>query len=266
MELKDILVHVDNRPTCEGRLKVASNLAKRHGARLTGLYVEPHLHFWNREREPQGPSETARARFEEWAAAAGVEREFIQIDTASTGLGAIEALNLYACYRDLLVVSQTDPDASDRSIPSDLPDRTVLGCGRPVLIVPYAGDFETLGKRILLAWRGGPESARATHDAMPLLKTARRIEALSVQGGDELPCVPGGVLAHLERHGVQALEGKISPGELSVGDVLLNHAADTGSDLLVMGAYSQLRRGYPSLGEVGRHLLKYMTLPVLMSH
>jgi hypothetical protein len=41
-------------------------------------------------------------------------------------------------------------------------------CGRPVVVVPYAGAFETLGKRILIAWDGTREATRARHDALPL--------------------------------------------------------------------------------------------------
>jgi nucleotide-binding universal stress UspA family protein len=33
-----------------------------------------------------------------------------------------------------------------------------------------------------------------------------------------------------------------------------------------MGAFAQTRLGTPALGDVARHILKYMTVPVLMSH
>ena len=47
---------------------------------------------------------------------------------------------------------------------------------------------------------------------------------------------------------------------------MLNRCADQGVDLLVMGAFSQIRRGNQTLGEVGRYMLESMTIPVLMSH
>ena len=49
-------------------------------------------------------------------------------------------------------------------------------------------------------------------------------------------------------------------------DQLLNRCADEGIDLMVLGAFSQFRRGNQILGDVGRYLLKSMTVPVLMSH
>src|SRR6266404_2384243 len=39
---------------------------------------------------------------------------------------------------------------------------------QPGLFVPYAGFFETLGKRILSAWDGTREANRALHGALPL--------------------------------------------------------------------------------------------------
>lgn len=268
MDLKDILVHIDNRPTCPTRLEAAIFLARRHKARLTGLYVETHSFFSARSRNGEEQRAEARELFLTETAKAGVDAEWVCIDSAATGLGVSEAVNLHAYYRDLVVLSQTDPDDRDRSIPSDLPTRAVLGSGRPVLLIPYAGRYQSLGERVLLAWRGGPESARAISEALPLLHQAKTVKVLSVQSSsDDGPHFVGGdICTHLGLHGVEASCEAAATVGLSVGDLLLNRAAEEGIDLLVMGAFSQLRRGVPSLGEVGRHLLQYMTVPVLMSH
>ncbi len=39
MALKDILVHIDNSPSCPARLDVAIDLARENDAHLAGLYV-----------------------------------------------------------------------------------------------------------------------------------------------------------------------------------------------------------------------------------
>jgi nucleotide-binding universal stress UspA family protein len=54
--------------------------------------------------------------------------------------------------------------------------------------------------------------------------------------------------------------------DLAVGDELLNMASDLGSDLLVMGAYGRSRLREAVLGGATQHLLRHMTIPVLMSH
>lgn len=269
MNFKDILVHIDNRTTCPGRLDVAISLARQQGARLTGVYVVTHPYFGRRDKEGEDLEQQAKSSFEQALATSGVEGEWISVDSVQTGLDVVQAVNLYAHYRDLVVVSQTDRDSTDRSIPADLPERAVLGSGRPVLIVPYAGTFPVMGKRIMMAWRGGPESSRALHDAMPLLRKAECVSITSVQGpgGDEAYELHNADIAeHLQRYNIGATNRKLISGGLSVGDMLLNRCADEGFDLLVMGAFSQSRRGSQTLGEVGRYLLSCMTIPVLMSH
>ncbi len=269
MNLKDILVHIDTRPTCESRVNTAISLAKQQQAQLTGIYIIPHPHFVAHQHNRQELADQAEQHFKQVADAAGVSCDWICIDSQKSKLNITTALNLHAHYRDLLVISQTDEEAPDRSIPSDLPEKAVLGSGRPVLIVPYVGDFNHEFKRILMAWRGGPESARALHDAMPILRTARKVKVITVQGreGDEAyQSHSADICTHMARYQLPLACEKQFSGSLGVGDMLLNNCTDFGADLLVMGATSQTRRGYQTVGETGRHLLKYMTVPVLMSH
>lgn len=269
MNLKDILVHIDNRPTCKSRLQVAIQLARRQDSRLTGLYVIPAPYFASHHIDPLEKAAAAKKQFEQAVTAAGLEMEWICIDSKATGLDLPNALNLHGHYRDLLVVSQTDYEITDRTIPPELPEKAVLGSGRPVLVVPYAGDFDKFGKRVMLAWRGGPESSRALHDSMPLLRKADLVQVLTIQGqhGDEAyELHDADICDHLARYQLPLACEKHVTGNLSVGDMLLNRCADAGIDLLVVGAFAQSRRGHQTLGEVGRYLLKYMTVPVLMSH
>jgi len=269
MNLKDILVHVDNRPTCDSRLKVAIGLASQQQSQLTGIYVIPHPYFVAHQHNSQELADAAEQHFKQAAEVAGLSSSWICIDSLKSELNVPNALNLHAHYYDLLIVSQTDEEAPDLAIPNNLPEKAVLGSGRPVLIVPYAGKFNHNYKRVLMAWRGGPESSRALHDAMPILRQADQIKVISVQGrdGDEAyQSHEANICQHMARYQLPLSCEKRLSGELRVGDMLLNRCAEFGADLLVMGATSQSRRGYQTLGETGRHLLKYMTAPVLMSH
>jgi nucleotide-binding universal stress UspA family protein len=269
MNFKDILVHIDNRSTCVSRLDMAVRLAKQQKARLTGIYLMAHPYPSSGKQAPAQLAEEARRDFERAAQAAGLESGWRCVDCVASGLEPSPALNLYAHYHDLLVVSQADPDEQDRSLTPRLTEKAVLGSGRPVLIVPYAGEFKILGKRVMLAWRGGPESSRALHDSLPLLRGAESIRVLSVlgRGGDEAYTAhDADICEHLRHYQLPVSCEKLNAGELSVGDMLLNRCADEGIDLLIMGAFSQTRRGHQTLGEVGSQLLQTMTVPVLMSH
>ncbi|MEA3362978.1 MAG: universal stress protein [Thermodesulfobacteriota bacterium] len=269
MNLKDILVHIDNRSTCGSRLEAAIQLAKQQQAQLTGIYVIPHPHFVAHSTDTKNQAVQAEQDFRNKADAAGLNSDWICIDSQKSGLNISEILNIHAHYRDLLVVSQTDEESPDRAIPDNLPEKAVLGSGRPVLIIPYAGEFDHDYKQILLAWRGGPESARALHDAMPILRTAKGIKVITIQGreGDEeYQSHEADICDHMSRYQLQLTCEKRISGDLKVGDMLLNRCADTGTNLLVMGATSQSRRGYQTLGKTGSYMLKTMTVPVLMSH
>ncbi|WP_321368965.1 universal stress protein [uncultured Desulfuromusa sp.] len=269
MNLKDILVHIDHRPTCVSRLEVAVELAKQQQAQLTGIYIIPHPHFAVNQPSRQELADKAEQLFNEAVDAAGLTSDWICVDSQKSELNVPTALNIHAHYRDLLVISQTDEEAPDRATPNDLPEKAILGSGRPVLIVPYVGDFKHEFKRILMAWRGGPESSRALHDSMPVLRTGRKVKVITVQGrdGDESYLShKADICTHMARYQLPLSCEKQLSGSLSVGDMLLNGCTDFGADLLVMGATSQSRRGYQTLGDTGRHILKYMTVPVLMSH
>jgi len=74
------------------------------------------------------------------------------------------------------------------------------------------------------------------------------------------------ILRHLARHGVPVSAAHEIAGDLDVASILLNRAADSGADLLVMGAYGHSRLRELVLGGATRSILRQMTLPVLMAH
>jgi hypothetical protein len=61
--------------------------------------------------------------------------------------------SVHARYADLTVLGQVDPD--DPTGASDLPERVILGSGRPVIVVPYAGTFKTVGRRVMVGTTRG---------------------------------------------------------------------------------------------------------------
>jgi nucleotide-binding universal stress UspA family protein len=150
------------------------------------------------------------------------------------------------------------------------PEEIAIAGGRPVLIVPYAGNFTTVGEHVLIAWDETREATRALNDALPLLAQAKTVTVMTVFAQQsEFERTHAGlqrVVHHLERHGIPARAEESIRGDLAISDVLLSRAADLGADMIVAGAYhhSQLREAL--LGGVSRELLQHMTVPVLMSH
>jgi nucleotide-binding universal stress UspA family protein len=278
MPYKDILVHIDASRNCSVRLAAAVKLAQRHQAHLTGLFVGTLPHVPEYVAAQLGPQiqeiqtryledEAAKAKkaFESATNLPGLSSEW----RAVTG-DVVSQLALHGRYVDLVVLGQRDPDAEDASSQEDVVDDLVFELGRPILVVPYVGKYPHLGERVMVAWNASRESTRAVSDALPLLAEAKKVLVLAInpQGGNNgHGAIPGADIAqHMARHGVTAEAQHVVSEDINVGDMLLSRAADEEVDLIVMGCYGRSRLSEMILGGASRHILRHMTVPVLLSH
>lgn len=279
MALKDLLVVVDDSPAAEARIDAAAQLAVRNDAHLTGLYVVGHvaLPAYVETELPQSVraaqrdleqehARTLHARFDDHMRRHGLtdRSEWRALRGDPTEVTAV-----HGRYADLVVVGQVDPHR-DRDVPVALPQDLLFECGRPILVVPYAGTFTTIGERIVVGWNASREAARAVGDAMPLLSRANRVIVMAVNprhGASGLGDEPGADIArHLSRHGCRVEAAHITTEQVDPGDTMLNTIAEESADLVVMGAYGRSRLRELVLGGMTRYMLQHMTVPVLMSH
>jgi len=281
MSYKDLLVVLDSDAASRGRIALAAALAERFASHLVGLYPLPipepprHLGYYNpalldpffRElrEKAQEVSDKEREAFEHAASLHGLSAEWRVVAEGPQSDPA-----LHARYVDLTILGQLDPDRGDADVLRPRPEQVTLASGRPILVVPYAGHFETVGHHVLIGWNATREATRAVNDAMPLLAAADVVTVLTIdarEGPDAHGEIPGADISlHLARHGVKAeVERTVSAG-IPAGDVLLSRAADLGADLLVIGAYGHSRVRELLLGGATRSILQSMTVPVLMSH
>lgn len=281
MSFKDILVIVDNTKACGARLDVAIALAQEHGAHLTGLFVRTVPHVPQFVMSQLGP-EVAEVQKRYAREAAEAAHKAFDAKTAAAGIGVewrevsgplVDQCLLHAKYADLVVAGQRDgDDDSSQEGQDELLDHLVLEAGRPVLLVPYAGTFKVVGQRVMVAWNATREAARALNDALPLLKKAKEVHVVAVNprggnGRDGHGDVPSADIAlHLARHGVKAEAEAIEAKNMGAGEALLSRAMDESVDMIVMGAYGRSRLRELVLGGATRHMLRHMTVPVLMSH
>jgi len=276
MPLKDILVQLDASERSATRLGVAIDLARRYGAHLTGLHVADVVFPVGVVPDATGAGMAMmyqQLRGTALEAAKGIERDFHeQLRRAGIpgewrlveGMAA-EQVPLHARYADLLVLGQDSPEGA-----GGLVEAAIFSAGRPVLVIPYAGQFTEIGQRVLVGWNGSREAARAVNDALPLLAEAAKVTVMAVnprrglQGEGDQPAED--LSRHLARHGLQVTAEHMVAPEVGDGEALLNAAAETSADLLVIGAYGHSRLREMVMGGVTRTLLRSMTLPVLMSH
>lgn len=279
MNFKTILVHLDHADRCSARVALAAGIAKMQGGHLIGLlpnglldgtipadampvgmtdFVAESAHYLRRRAE--GISEGFRAQLSEPVA---VPHEVREVEGTT-----IDELIAHGRSSDLIVLGQEDT-SSDSDVPArGVVPQVMLHAGRPVLVVPYAGVFASLGQNVLVAWDGSRAAAVAIREALPLLAGARRATLVSFRStaaneGEAL-LVPE-MIRWLQRHGVQAVAEQ-DIVEIGISDALLSRASELGADLIVMGGYGHTRLREMVLGGVTREVLSHMTVPVLIAH
>lgn len=276
MTYKTVLVHVDNGKYCPARLDMAVRLARRFDAHLVGLHALAAVRLPAYAIAEAG---TALIEAQKTVAReqASISENLFRKATGGAGLtsvewrvsadDAVDATTLHARYADVVVLGQ--PREHDGSgVETDFPERVVLAAGRPVLMVPYAGKFEGVGKRILVAWNTGREATRAVTDSIPLLREAEQVHVVAFNPeGTAHGAVPGADIGlYLARHGVRVEVAHHRADDIDVGNQLLSRVADLGIDLIVMGAYGHSRLRELVMGGATRTILQSMTAPVLLSH
>jgi nucleotide-binding universal stress UspA family protein len=270
MAIKELLVHLDQTKAAEVRLRLALDLAHRHGSRLTALFVDDgDIAEINRvpSAELHGGVNTAgyrlRSQLEQFQKAHGLEFEWCYVRDF-----ALSAIKQAAHSADLCVIGQEGAShyaAADQ----DFSTQVVSATATPLLFVPRASAPDTVGRRIVVAWDSSNAATRAVNDAMPLIEQSDLTAVVHVDSGaQKVPKMQLDRIAErLRRHGAQAIALEIEPSQgRSVSDLLQAEARALGADLIVAGAFGHSRLSERLFGGVTRDLLKGMQVPLLMSH
>ncbi|MBL8659073.1 MAG: universal stress protein [Rhodospirillales bacterium] len=272
MAIRDLLIHVDTTPAAGRRLDLAVALAARLEARLIGFFAAADSHVQGlssltRQEHLLRVVANAEPSFHERAAAAGVAAEW-RSTVPRDDVGVAREVIHAARSVDLVVLGQFDPGSADGALPPTLVEQTVMRSGRPVLVVPFAGTFNAMARRVIIAWNGSREAARALNDALPLLADADEVTVLAL--APVRPASPMGeaastrIVRHLNDHGIAAKPDRLvfKAREIDPAERLLSHLADCAADLLVMGAW-------PRTGErnsLTTGVLARTTVPMLLSY
>lgn len=280
MSYKDLLVHLDDSDICAARVAAAVALAKRDGARLTGIALAlestistyigidfPSSLTEAQQEIVQQAAESAVEKFEATASEAGVE--FVSRIIKCPGTKAPARMAFFARHADLIFVGQPNPDTKAKDFQEALLENVLHNSGRPVYIVPYIGRYKAKVRRAVIAWDGGKKAVRAVNDAIPMLKARKNVDVLVInpkERSDDFGGKQGeNLVDHLARYGVNAkVVVKVNP-DLSVDTIIQNHISDSGADLLVMGAFGHSRLREKAFGGVTESILHQMIVPVLLS-
>ena len=280
MQLRELIVFLDEYANRDNLLQVATGLARRHGARLIGAYV-PSDSLLRR-----GSDAFARGAASQSAATEYVSHEDEALSRAAAQFseaikqngidGVWHAISSYATasdivvharYADLSIVAQSREPRVRLWGPEDI----LLAFGGPTLIVPDGSSISNpIGDRVLVAWNATREARRAVADALPILAGAAQVTVLIVDPSRESTSArpePGAnITRYLAAHDISADVKCLASKGIDVGAIILREADAAGADMIVMGAYGHSRIVELVLGGATRTVLRDARIPVLMSH
>ncbi|MBM3491864.1 MAG: universal stress protein [Alphaproteobacteria bacterium] len=286
MAIRSILVPLTGRGDLAGPMQMALGLGKRFGATVEVRYVAPDprltLPYMGEgispglveslmeamEKEDAARRAAARTAAEQACKSVGV---VIATGAASSGFSvtfadlrgdAAGTIGRVGRLSDLIVLARPAEEAPEED---DIAQAAVMESGRPVLLVPPGG-ASLPDRRVLVAWNGSREAARALSTALPFMQGGEFAEVVTVGELSEDQPTAAEAAISLVRHEVKA-EGKVLPdtGD-KVSEVLLREAHAMRCDLVVMGAYTHSRVRELVLGGVTRYVLSDAGIPVLLIH
>ncbi|WMS85531.1 universal stress protein [Pleionea litopenaei] len=189
MSYKRILVHLDNHPSCDDRLKSGLLLANTFSAEINGIYIEPdhsaELILQSQMMQQNAPlvnanTQAAQQRLEQEKAE--LQKRISQFEDAAlqplpwrTERGNIrDVLSRFGQFNDIVIMTNMldeDPLLSIKPPASEV----AVNTKSPVLVIPEGLPMSAPLNNILVLWNGQPEASRAIHNALPLFKVTRQV-------------------------------------------------------------------------------------------
>jgi nucleotide-binding universal stress UspA family protein len=274
MEIRTILVNLDIDSFSPSLVKCASSLAKRFNADLVGMSAaqpSPALvgvegsvavvGWYEQEREDiEERLRSNEAQFRS-VAPAGLNVDWRAfIDTPARGVASAAR-----CADLIVTASHTAAGGMNHQRCLDVGE-LILTAGRPVLVVG-TGVEEIKGDKIVVGFKDTREARRAISDALPFLKAASEVVAVTISEGDissERTSL-NDVLAWLRRHDVKA-RGDVYSDKDGAADMLEATSRLLESDLVVTGGYGHSRLREWLFGGMTRELLATSGINRFMSN
>ena len=280
MSYPTLLIYFTRKSRVKKMLETAAKMGRLNDTHVIGVYLTPKLELYgsgymqlstnyyeDHASFHRSVADDLKRQFEAFMEKQNMEADWRSIEY--TQLNGVSTLVNLIRTVDLAIIEQADPH-SDSPEPREFAERVLLAAGRPVLVIPMTGLFPTVGKTIFIASDGSFSSTRAVFDALPVLRGANSVIVHRIKPSRYHRRRPsdtqGDLVKTLQRHGVPATLTQSDAGAMDVGGDLLGRVKDSGADLMVMGAYGHSRLREYLIGGTTRHIIRNMSIPVMMSH
>jgi len=273
--IKDVMVWVDGSLADEIRLDVAGSLARHFDSHVIALVLNP----MPLRGSIEGPPATvAQSELLEKAREAGDITEAKLVKRLALLERPVEIRRFDVLAVDIADIAAREARTADTFValrpngamdPERLVEGVLLESGRHLFLFPETERPKIAFDRILVAWNGSRESARAVAEGMPFLRQAKEVTVAVVTDKrvtEQDALVGADAVNHLKHHGINAVLHRVNNRKHDVGAALLAEAQRRNVDVIVMGGYGRFRLSERLLGGVTSNLMHEAPVPIVIAH